>query len=94
MKLFKTTDEKFKEIGFIKVQEDKYGVSYERKRAGFLQKLDLLHKASGRHILQSYDPNLFDNKTIGNTCVGLSMYEIKLCLKKMKEMGWKIYKGR
>lgn len=52
----------------------------------------MLHKHSGKHILQSYDPNLFDNKTIGNTCVGLTMYEIKLCFKKMKEMGWKIIK--
>lgn len=92
MKLFKTTDEKFKEIGFIKVQEDEHGVSYERHKGSFLQKLDLLHKASGRHIVQSYDPYLIDNKKIGNTCVGLSMYEIKLCFKKMKEIGWKITK--
>ena len=93
MKLFKTTDEKFKEIGFIKVREDEYGVSYERQNGTFyLQRLDLLHKASGRHILQSYDPYLIDNKKIGNTCVGLSMYEIKLCFKKMKEMGWKLLK--
>ena len=92
MKLFKSTDEKFKEIGFIKVREDEYGVVYERKESSFIQRLDLLHKASGKHILQSYDPTLFDNKTIGNTCVGLTMYEIKLCFKKMKEMGWKIIK--
>lgn len=92
MKLFKTTDDKFKEIGFIKVQEDKYGVSYERKAGSFLHRLDLVHKASGKHILQSYDPTLFDNKIIGNACVGLTMYEIKLCFKKMKEMGWKIVK--
>ena len=92
MKLFKTIDEKFKEIGFIKVKEDEYGVSYERKQYSFLQKLDLLHKASGRHVLQSYVPYLIGNKKIGNTCVGLTMYEIKLCFKKMKQMGWKIAK--
>ena len=39
MKLFKTTDEKFKEVGFVKVQEDEYGVSYERHNGSFLQKL-------------------------------------------------------
>ena len=92
MKLFKTTDEKFKEIGFIKVEEDEYGVRYERPNGSFLQKLDLMHKSSGKHIIQFYDPALFDNKKIGNTCVGLTMYEIKLCFKKMKEMGWKIIK--
>ena len=30
-----------------------------------------------------------DEKKIGNTCVGLTMYETKLCLRKMKQMGWK-----
>lgn len=95
MKLFKTTDEKFKDIGFIKVKEDEYGVVYERQNCSpkYLQKLDILHKSSGRHIVQSYDPYLMDDKKIGNTCVGLTMYEIKLCLKKMKEMGWKIQKS-
>ena len=92
MKLFKTLDEKFKEIGFIKVQENEYGASYERPNGSFLQKLDLLHKGSGKHIILSYDPYLIDNKKIGNTCVGLTMYEIKLCFKKMKQMGWKVLK--
>ena len=93
MKLFKTIDEKFEEIGFIKVKEDKYGATYERenKRYKFTQSLDLLHKSSGKHIVQSYDKNLTDIKGIGNTCIGLTMYEMKLCIKKMKKMGWKMY---
>lgn len=91
MKLFKVADEKFKEIGFVKIKEDEYGVSYERqnKEPKFLQRLDLLHKNSGYHLIQSYDPYLMDDKKIGNTCVGLTMYEASLCVKKMKEMGWK-----
>lgn len=56
---------------------------------GYIQSLCLLHKKSGKHIVQSYDKNLIDEKKIGNTCVGLTMYEMKLCLKKMKQMGWK-----
>lgn len=31
MKLFKSIDEKFKEIGFDKVDDDEYSVTYERK---------------------------------------------------------------
>ena len=91
MKLFKSVDEKFAEIGFKKLREDKYGVEYERenKEHGYVQSICLLHKKSGRHIVQSYDKCLMDEKKIGNTCVGLTMYEIKLCLKKMKQMGWK-----
>lgn len=89
MKLFKSVDEKLKEIGFVKIEEDKYGVKYERKNSkyNFTQSVDILHKASGRHILQSYDNKLMDQKKIGNTCVGLTGYEMKLFLKKMKQIG-------
>lgn len=88
MKLFKSVDKKLKEIGFVKIEEDKYGVKYERKNSkyNFTQSVDILHKASGRHILQSYDPDLMDEKKVGNTCVGLTGYEMKLFLKKMKQI--------
>lgn len=91
MKLFKTVDEKFERIGFIKVEENKHIVSYERydNNFKFTQVLDLVHKNSRRHIVQSYDRDLMDEKKIGNTCVGLTMYEMQLCIKKMKKMGWK-----
>lgn len=89
MNLFKSVDEKLKEIGFVKIEEDKYGVRYERKNSkyNFTQSVDILHKASGRHILQSYDNELMDQKKIGNTCVGLTGYEMKLFFKKMKQIG-------
>ena len=94
MKLFKTVDERFAEIGFKKIEENEHGVTYQRYlwEGGYTHKLCLMHKESGRHIVQSYDPDLMDGKKIGNTCVGLTMYEIKLCLKKMKQMGWKVIK--
>lgn len=94
MKLFKTVDEKLAEIGFTKEKEDKYGCVYRRKdkKYNFTQKVDILHKKSGRHILQSYDPDLVDDKGIGSTCVGLTGYEMNLFLKKMKEM--KMYSGK
>ena len=94
MKLFETVDEKFERIGFMKVRENNHIVSYERydDEFKFTQTLDLIHKNSGRHIVQSYDRDLMDEKRIGNTCVGLNMYEMKLCIKKMKQMGWKIKK--
>mgnify|MGYP004654171891 CR=1 FL=1 len=89
MKLFKSVDDKLAAIGFVKIKEDKYGVRYERKNSkyNFIQSVDILHKASGRHILQSYDNKLMDQKKIGNTCVGLTGYEMKLFLKKMKQIG-------
>ena len=91
---FKTIDEKFAEIGLIKVQENQYGAIYERydEKFKFTQIVDIGYKASGKHIVQSYDKDLFDTKMIGNTCVGLTMYEMFLCYKKMKKMGWKFYR--
>lgn len=96
MKLFKTIDEKFFEIGFIKIKENKYGVTYERKkeflksRYNYTQTLALIHKKDGNHLMQSYDANLMDENKIGNIGVGLTMYEMKLCINKMKQMGWKV----
>ena len=94
MKLFKTVDRKLAEIGFTKEKEDKYGCVYKRKdkEYNFTQKVAIVHKKSGRHILQSYDPDLRDDEGIGNTCVGLTGYEMKLFIKKMKQL--KMYVGK
>ena len=91
MKLFKTVDDKLKDIGFVKTKENKYGIEYEKINVTgtykYIHKVCILHKNSGKHILQSYDSELIDEKNIGNTCVGLTGYEMKLFLKKMKQMG-------
>ena len=86
--MFKNIDKKFEEIGFIKISEDKYGTRYERTNEfhNYVQVLNICHKASGIHIVQSYDKDLMDSKMIGNTCVGLTYYEMKLALKKMKQL--------
>lgn len=96
MRIFKTIDERFDEIGFVKLEENNLCVVYERldEEYNFTQRLELLHKKSGRHLITSYDLNLMDEKKIGNTGVGLTMYEAKLCIKKMKKMGWKVRDGK
>lgn len=83
-------DKKFEKMGYIKIREDEYGVSYERKNNefNFIHRLDIRRKSSGNHIIQSYDKNLMDKDCIGNVCVGLTYPEIKLCLKKMKKLGF------
>jgi hypothetical protein len=90
IKLFNSIDDKFKKIGFEKVEDNGFVVIYERKsvRFGFTQVLEIQHKASGRHLFHSYDKNLFDEKRIGNTSVGLTAYEMQLAVKKMKSKGW------
>lgn len=89
-KIFKSVDEKLADIGFVKVEDNGYVVTYERydEKYNYTQVVGILHKASGRHIVSSYDKDLFDEKQIGNCAVGLTYYEMKLVLKKMKEKGW------
>lgn len=90
LKIFKSIDEKFEDIGFKKVNDSEHSVIYERtnEKYYYTQVLAIHHKQSGEHIIQSYDKNLFDIKNIGNTCVGLTYHETKLALKKMKQKGW------
>lgn len=88
--MFKNVDEKLAEIGFKKIKENRYCAEYERHddNHGYTQRVSIMHKYSGKHILQSYDKDLFDSKGIGNTCVGLTRYEMKLFYKKMKKIGY------
>lgn len=85
----KNVDEKLADIGFKKIEENKHFCAYSREcnEFGYIQKVDIYYKKSGQHILQSYDPKLFDDKGIGNTCVGLTGYEMKLFLKKNEKDG-------
>ena len=48
MKLFKSIDDKFKEIGFIKIDEDEYGVLYRREEVkyNYAHCIEIIHKLS------------------------------------------------
>ena len=89
MKLFKSVDEKLSEIGFEKIYESDSGADYEKYVEGFnfVHKVSITHKSNGKHLLQSYDPELMDDNYTGNVGCGLTGYEMKLFLKKMKQMG-------
>ena len=80
-------DKKLAKLGFVKKEENKYGVEYERERVdpAYLQKVRINYKKNGPNIIQSYDPELLDQKGIGNTCVGMTEVELRLFSRKMKE---------
>lgn len=82
MKLFKSVDEKLSEIGFEKFYESDSGADYEKyvESLNFAHKVSIERKGNGKHLLWSYAP---DAENIG---VGLTGYEMKLFLKKMKQM--------
>lgn len=84
--MFKNIDKKFEEIGFFKIKEDKYGVCFERynKDFNYIQRLDILKKSNGKHIVQSYDKT--NTTSSFSPVVGLTGYELKLVLQKMKKI--------
>lgn len=89
MKLFKTVDEKLADIGFIKDEESELCVNYKKNidGYGYVQILEIQHKASGIHTIHSYEEGV--NKDGHNNSVGLSLYAAKLALKKARKMGLK-----
>ncbi len=89
MRLFKTVDEKFEELGFKKTYESKSVIEYTKfiEKFNFTHCIEILYKADGRHIALSYQQGI--NNDGFNNAVGLTYLESKLIYKKMKQMGWK-----
>lgn len=90
MKLFKSIDKKFRGLGFKKMEnENKYGVSYIKEiilndNNKYIHRIDILHKASGNHLIQSYQEGV--NSDGFNNMVGLDYKTTKLAMKKYRQM--------
>lgn len=92
MALFRIADKKLAEIGFIRV-EDEDNPAFElyrriNKKRGYTQYLEINYSNDGRHSVLSYSRELHDRKYAGRTSVGLTAYEMRLCVRKMRELGW------
>lgn len=84
--MFKSIDTKLEELGFYLVYEDDARVHYERcEDGGIYHTVQLAHEKNGKYTIQSYNEN---PKGIWNVCIGLTYYEMKLFMKKMKRKGW------
>lgn len=89
----KRIDRKFEKIGFIKRMESMFGVMYQRDVDDFYtHTIYLGHKIDGQETIES-SMGLRDTRT-ADSYAGLTMYETKLCIKKMKSKGWKVKKGQ
>lgn len=93
--LFRTVDEKlYQDHGFYRIGPDtEYGACYRRyvNEHDYSQRVDILHKKSGKHLIQSYQEDV--NKDGFNNVVGLTYKELKLFMKKYRQLkrrfGWK-----
>ena len=93
--MLKKADKMFQSLGFTKTEENNFNVTYDccSDDGTYIQRICILHKSCGYDgedycIVQSYDPNLFDEKKIGNICVGMTLSQMKACLRKIKELRW------
>ena len=88
--MFESIDKKLEKIGFVKLHgedgESKYGVCYRRKveEYGYIQRLDIYYKANGRHMIMSYQEGV--NSDMLNNSVGLTYKEMKIAMKKYRQM--------
>lgn len=82
-------DKKLKKMGFEKEYENKYGAVFYRKdeKYSYIQILEIHHKRSGNHLIVSYQQDV--NKEGLNNVVGLTYEEVKLAIKKYKQLSRK-----
>ena len=73
-------DKKIEELGYTKEDYDeKYGAIYHKTEPeNYLHTVHIMHKASGRHLIQSY--------TNDSAVVGLTFYETLIFYKKAKQL--------
>ena len=87
--MLKSVDKMFKEIGFIKIEETGEYVKYERVDdiSPGTQVLLISRKRHFPSSVKTYYDNFLNGSTVISP-VGLTYYETKLVLKKMKKIGW------
>lgn len=87
IKMYRNIDKKFEDLGFTKIKDDIYGASYTRKIPdfNFIHRIDIIRKDSGRHLISSYEKDLFKGHSFNNQ-VGITYDELKLCMKKYREL--------
>lgn len=88
--LGKIADRKLESLGFKKIVDSEYCADYERynERYGYTHELAILSKANCPAIIQSYDPELIDERGIGCACVGITREEAMAAVMKIISKGW------
>lgn len=82
--IFKSVDDKLRELNFYLVMQNDLGAEYRRidPELTMVHRVDLQYMDDGTVALYSYELNVSEDKKT----VGLDKTELKLFVKKMKEM--------
>ena len=83
---FNNVDKRLRKLNWVKQKENHYGATYLRYEYNgkYLHRLDIMHKGSGDHLIQSYEQGV--NSDGFNNCVGLGYQDMKLALKKYRQL--------
>ena len=86
--LNKIADKGFQRLGYEKVKDNEHLVSYEIYdiKSHFTKCIDVCHKSSGRHLIQSYQKDV--NSDGFNNMDGMTGIETLLIFLKMLGKGW------
>ena len=79
-------DKLMKKQGYDKVRENEHGAYYQKQEAqGYIHVVCVCRKASGKHLLQSYDQEVFKvNGDYYNACAGVEIPVLLLMWVKAK----------
>ena len=84
--MFNLVDRKLKKNGWLKKEESEFGALYIRRneKYNYMQCLSIMHKKNKNHIIQSYQQEV--NSDGFNNCVGLDYNDMKLALRKYRQL--------
>lgn len=83
-------DRKFRDLGFVRLDDNKFGVSYRRETVHYIHRIDILKLKSGDYVIKSYQED-FTGGGDYNNAIGMGLYETQLALKRLKRMRRKGY---
>ena len=78
-----TAEKRIYGFGFRCVYQHDHIAQYER---GGAHVVELQWRPNGKHVMLSYNKNLFDTKGTGNSCIGLTYGEVIAFAERMKEL--------
>lgn len=84
-------DKAMEKYGYTKTKENEYGVYYQKREAqGFDHIVCVIHKANGKHLMQSYDAEAHKvNGDFFNSVCGVEIPVLVLMWLKAKWLGIK-----
>lgn len=86
----KSIENKLKELGFNKVYESDLVVQFERwdDQFKYTNGVDLVHKQSGKHLIQSFEKGKNTLNDLDSIMVGIEFKHLKLFMKYFKKLKW------